>query len=92
MWFASSTFAAALLSSAGAFAPTMSDVQRLSILFSTVEATPPPPVKQTPGAGWEPEWEGREGLPASEFMTSDMTKPDRSDLWECPLTRWDSEG
>ena len=59
-------------------------------LFSTVEEAPP--VKAAPDAGWEPDWEGREGLTSEEFMESDMSKPDLSGMWECPLTKWDSEG
>jgi len=39
-----------------------------------------------------PEWENREGKSPEEFMQSDMDKPDLSGMWECPLTRWDSEG
>ena len=50
-------------------------------------------VKTAPNAGWEPEWENRnDGLSPTEFMQSDMNKPDLSGMWECPLTRWDSEG
>jgi hypothetical protein len=49
--------------------------------------------KTAPNAGWEPEWENRnDGLSPTEFMQSDMNKPDLSGMWECPLTRWDSEG
>lgn len=48
--------------------------------------------KTAPGAGWTPEWEGRTGLPVSEFMQSDLSKPDLSGMWECPLTRWDYQG
>ena len=82
-------------SSVGAFAPSSplqssSGSTRSSSLFSTIEKDPP--VKTAPGAGWEPEWEGREGLSPEEFMASDMNKPDLSGMWECPLTRWDSEG
>lgn len=51
-----------------------------------------PPVREAPDAGWEPEWEDREGLAPEEFMKSDMDKPDLSGMWECPLTRWDSDG
>jgi hypothetical protein len=50
-----------------------------------------PPVREAPGAGWEPEWEDRPGLSPEEFMASDMIKPDLSGMWECPLTRWDTE-
>lgn len=51
-----------------------------------------PPKKEAPGAGFVPDWEGRSGLPESEFLKSDDSKPDLSGMWECPLTRWDSEG
>jgi hypothetical protein len=56
---------------------------------STIEA---PPKRGAPGAGWVPEWEDRPGLPQEEFLASDMSKPDLSGMWECPLTIWDSEG
>lgn len=59
-------------------------------LASTIEKTAPERV--APDAGWEPEWEGRTGLAPEEFMKSDMNKEDLSGMWECPLTRWDSEG
>ena len=59
-----------------------------SALSSTVE----PPERTAPGAGYVPEWENRSGLKPEEFMASDMSKPDLSGMWECPLTRWDSEG
>jgi hypothetical protein len=51
-----------------------------------------PPVREAPGFGYEPEWENRQGLSSEEFMKSDMSKPDLSGMWECPLTRWNSEG
>lgn len=60
---------------------------RNSALLSTVEA----PQREAPGAGYVPEWENRPGLSEEEFMKSDMTKPDLSEMWECPLTRWDSD-
>ena len=49
------------------------------------------PVREAPGAGWVPEWEDRPGLEPEEFMASDMSKPDLSGMWECPLTRWNSD-
>ena len=61
-----------------------------STLKSTVDADVPERV--APDAGWLPDWEGRTGLSPEEFMKSDMAKPDRSEMWECPLTRWDSKG
>lgn len=59
-------------------------------LYSAV--APSPPQREAPGAGWVPEWEDRPGLSPEEFMESDTSKPDMSGMWECPLTRWDSEG
>ena len=49
------------------------------------------PERVAPDAGKVPEWEGRTGLTEEEFMASDMSKPDASGMWECPLTRWNSE-
>jgi hypothetical protein len=51
-----------------------------------------PPERVAPDAGYVPDWEDRAGLSPEEFMKSDMTKPDLSEMWECPLTLWDSEG
>jgi hypothetical protein len=76
-----------------AFAPvTRMTGQSLSSssLHATVQDAPL--VREAPGSGWEPEWEGRQGLPKEKFLESDMSKPDRSGMWECPLTRWDFEG
>jgi hypothetical protein len=47
------------------------------------------PVREAPGAGYVPAWENRSGLTQQAFLNSDMTKPDISAMWECPLTRWD---
>jgi hypothetical protein len=58
-------------------------------LHSTMEM---PPVREAPAAGYLPDWEDREGLKPDEFLESDMSKSDLSGMWECPLTRWDSEG
>lgn len=59
-------------------------------LAATVEEAPP--VKEAPSAGWVPEWENRpSGLTETEFLRSDESSPDLSGMWECPLTRWDSE-
>lgn len=38
-----------------------------------------------------PEWEGRVGKDPSKFLKSDESNPDLSGMWECPLTRWDSD-
>ena len=84
-------------SACAAFAPARSPFRSSSTtasstaLFSVVEEAPSP-VKTAPDAGWVPDWENREGLTPEEFMESDMRKPDLSGMWECPLTRWDSEG
>jgi hypothetical protein len=80
--------AAALLSSTTAFAPNAHN-GRLSISLSSAVA---PPERTAPSAGWMPDWEDRPGLSPEEFMESDLTKPDNSEMWECPLTRWDSDG
>jgi len=57
-------------------------------LYSTVT----PPERISPDAGYVPEWEGRQGLTPEKFMESDLSKPDNSGMWECPLTIWDSDG
>jgi hypothetical protein len=85
------------LPAVSAFAPqTRMTGQSLSLSLSTtsLHATvqDAPLVREAPGSGWEPEWEGRQGLPKEKFLESDMSKPDRSGMWECPLTRWDFEG
>lgn len=76
-----------LVGTAGAFAP----IAPTSHSFQ-LASTASPPERVAPGAGSTPEWEGRQGLAPEEFLESDMDKPDRSGMWECPLTRWDSEG
>jgi hypothetical protein len=94
MRFTSSILTAlAFTASTAAFAPSFQHSTKSlsgSARFST--AAPSPPEKVAPDAGWEPEWENRAGLPASEFIQSDMSKPDIAGMWECPLTRWDSDG
>ena len=85
------------LASTTAFAPPSSS--RTANYFSTSlsstiekpETSSSTPERIAPDAGYVPEWEGREGLPPDEFVKSDMSKPDLSGMWECPLTRWDSE-
>jgi len=82
-------FALAFLTSkVTAFAPIKNGEIRLPTLQSTVE----PPERVAPDAGFVPEWEDCKGLPQNEFIKSDMSKDDLSGMWECPLTRWDSEG
>ena len=80
--------AAALLSNVASFAPNAQN-QRLPVSLSSAVA---PPERTAPSAGWMPDWEDRPGLSPEEFMESDMSKADRSEMWECPLTRWDSDG
>jgi hypothetical protein len=70
-------------------AARQSPVPRVALHAATLDGAP---VREAPGAGYEPAWEDRPGLSPGEFMKSDMSKPDRSGMWECPLTRWDSEG
>lgn len=71
-----------------AFQPTVSKTPLHSALSSTTEA---PPERVAPSAGWEPDWEDRPGKDPSEFLISDESKPDLSEMWECPLTRWDAK-
>ena len=84
-----SAVALALLPAVASFVPHRQAFSPLVRLSSTVEA---PPERVAPDAGYVPEWEDRPGLSPEEFMESDMSKPDRSGMWECPLTRWDYEG
>lgn len=51
-----------------------------------------PPERSAPSAGFIPAWENRQGLSPEEFLASNMSKPDISGLWECPLTQWNSDG
>ena len=69
------------------FSPTSSSFRSTSTQLASAVA----PQREAPGAGYVPEWENRPGLTPEEFMASDMSKPDASGMWECPLTRWDSD-
>jgi len=80
---------AVLPSVAFAFTAPNGITHRTSLSAATLD---PPQSREAPGAGWEPEWEDRPGLSPEDFMKSDMSKPDLSGMWECPLTRWDYEG
>ena len=60
--------------------------------FGVLQSTATPPERLAPDAGYIPEWEGRTGYSPEKFMESDMSKPDLSGMWECPLTLWDSDG
>lgn len=90
MKFTSAAALSLLASTSYAFTPSKgySNLQRL--FAATMEETAPS--REAPGAGWEPEWEDRPGKNPEEFLKSDMSKPDLAGMWECPLTRWDSEG
>jgi len=80
--------AAAILSTVSAFAPYR-QASFATRLQSAVEADTPERI--APDAGYTPEWENRAGLTPPEFMATDESKSDISGMWECPLTRWDSE-
>ena len=60
-------------------------------LTSTQLGSAVAPERVAPDAGYIPDWEDRPGLSPEEFMASDMSKPDLSGMWECPLTKWDSD-
>ena len=53
-------------------------------------------IREPPYAGCVPEWSNRP-IPKNnngqeqQFLQSDMSQPDLSGMWECPLTRWDYE-
>ena len=81
---------AACLQEGLAFTPSRSAPSSRLALSSTPVADTPERV--APGAGYVPDWEDREGLPVDQFLQSDESKPDLSGMWECPLTKWDSEG
>ncbi|GKZ01205.1 hypothetical protein MPSEU_001071900 [Mayamaea pseudoterrestris] len=80
---------AIMLPGAAAFAPYSSSSRRASPLSAT---TVEPPTREAPGAGYVPAWEDRPGKPQDEFLKSDLSQEDLSEMWECPLTRWDSDG
>ena len=88
--FAAFSFAVLPSSTLAFSAARQGYVSRAALYAATLGEAPP--VREAPGAGYEPDWEDRPGLSPEEFMKSDMAKPDRSGMWECPLTRWDSEG
>ncbi|GAX28904.1 hypothetical protein FisN_20Lh214 [Fistulifera solaris] len=66
-------------------------VPRSTTVTTPLQATTIVPERVAPDAGYMPEWEDRPGLTPEEFMKSDMNKPDLSGMWECPLTRWNTE-
>ena len=56
-------------------------------------------IREPPYAGSVPEWSNRpipknkngQQQQQEQFLQSDMSQPDLSAMWECPLTRWDYE-
>mmetsp|Transcript_29801 Transcript_29801/g.46134 ORF Transcript_29801/g.46134 Transcript_29801/m.46134 type:complete len:455 (-) Transcript_29801:123-1487(-) len=84
---AAALFAALAANQSTAFAPTRSS----NVISTKLSSTMQPPERTAPDAGYVPDWEDRTGLAPEEFIASDMAKPDLSGMWECPLTRWDSE-
>ena len=82
--------ALALATSAPAVLGFSSQPRKVS--SSALSSTMEPPERVAPDAGFMPEWEDRPGLTPEQYMSSDMSKPDLSEMWECPLTRWDSSG
>jgi hypothetical protein len=82
-----------LLSPAAAFVPLISSHVTTTRLTATIDKAAVVIEKKAPLAGSEPKWEDRpSGLTQAEFLQSDMSLPDISGMWECPLTRWDSDG
>jgi hypothetical protein len=82
---------ALLMPSAAAFVPASSS--RFTVTSTILSAaTVEPPQREAPGAGKTPAWEDRQGKSPEEFLKSNMNKEDLSEMWECPLTRWDSDG
>lgn len=77
----------AIPATTNAFTTSRTTASESTALFSTLEA----PKREAPGAGYVPEWENRPGLTEDEYMKSDMSKPDLSGMWECPLTQWNSD-
>ena len=63
-----------------------------ALMMSTTMEPSTSPERIAPDAGYVPEWENRPGLAPEEYMASDMSKPDLSGMWECPLTLWDAAG
>jgi hypothetical protein len=70
----------------------MSKSRSFSLFSTTLEKPATAPERVQPDAGYLPDWEDRPGLPQEEFLKSDMSKPDIAGMFECPLTRWNSEG
>jgi hypothetical protein len=93
MKITSAALLAALAAPSAAFAPSSRSIMHAKQSSSSVAllSTLSPPERVAPDAGYVPDWEDRVGLTPEEFTQSDMSKPDLSGMWECPLTRWDSD-
>jgi hypothetical protein len=87
MKLSAAALALALPSATFAFTSSVVKNGASSALFSTMEI----PQRVAPDAARVPDWENRPGLPEEEYMKSNMSKPDMSGMWECPLTKWDSD-
>eukprot|EP00587_Corethron_hystrix_P005395 CAMPEP_0113313744 /NCGR_PEP_ID=MMETSP0010_2-20120614/10049_1 /TAXON_ID=216773 ORGANISM="Corethron hystrix, Strain 308" /NCGR_SAMPLE_ID=MMETSP0010_2 /ASSEMBLY_ACC=CAM_ASM_000155 /LENGTH=463 /DNA_ID=CAMNT_0000169825 /DNA_START=145 /DNA_END=1536 /DNA_ORIENTATION=- /assembly_acc=CAM_ASM_000155 len=83
-----------LLSPASAFVVFPRPIPRVHSHVASTMDRAEAPIRIAPDAGKIPQWEEppRQGLSQEEFLASDESKPDLSEMWECPLTRWDSDG
>jgi hypothetical protein len=93
MKITSAALLVALAAPSAGFAPSSRSIMHAKQSSSSVAllSTLSPPERVAPDAGYVPDWEDRVGLTPEEFTQSDMSKPDLSGMWECPLTRWDSD-
>jgi hypothetical protein len=78
------------LASSFVLTPSSSSSTRALVSAKATVDVEAPPAREAPGAGSMPDWENRPGK--ENFLDSDLSQPDLSEMWECPLTRWDSEG
>ena len=78
------------LASSFVLTPTSTTTTRALVSVKATVDVEAPPAREAPGAGSKPKWENRPGK--ENFLDSDLSQPDLSEMWECPLTRWDSEG
>mmetsp|Transcript_5525 Transcript_5525/g.8035 ORF Transcript_5525/g.8035 Transcript_5525/m.8035 type:complete len:458 (+) Transcript_5525:268-1641(+) len=88
---ASATFLLLTPTLSSAFVPSSTTPTSFVTRHATLEEVSTPE-RVAPDAGYIPDWEDRIGLSPDEFLKSDESKSDLSGMWECPLTRWDSEG
>jgi hypothetical protein len=80
-----------LVASASAFMAPLQPQHSAFTSSKLYATTAEPPKRDAPGAGKMPEWENRKGKAPGEFLKSDESLQDISGMWECPLTRWDSD-